>query len=264
VVAARRGQAEALPVFLRFVAIPLAGALLFLLFLHLGFPYDRLAGRLAEQLGQTTRTQVRFGELKPRLSLRGPGLEAVGVTATPAEGAPIQIERAFLRPAWSLAWLRLRPALHIDLTGVDLASLPLAAALPQSSLQGQADLRLELVLGGEAPQAGGRFSARDGSLGLPGLPAPVPFTSFAGELAYGGENLLELADATLEGPLVSVLAGGSLGRGASLASSPLQLDLEITAQPGLQAPLQAAGIQLGPEGRKKLHLTGTPSRPEIR
>jgi hypothetical protein len=264
VVAARGGQAEALPGLLRFVAIPLAGALLFLLFLHLGFPYDRLAGGLAERLGQATGTQIRFAALAPRLSLLGPGVEATGVTATLSAGERIEIERAFLRPAWSLAWLRGRPALHFDLTAVDLANLPLAGALPGASLEGKADLRVNLVLGGEDLAADFDFSARDGSLALPGLPMAVPFTSFAGELALGGESLLELANVALEGPLVSALASGTLGRGASVASSPLAIDLEITAQPGMQAPLQAAGIELGPEGSRKLQLTGTPIRPEIR
>jgi hypothetical protein len=259
VVAARRGQARRC----RSSAIrrdPLAGALLFLLFLHLGFPYDRLAWRLAERLGQVTQTQIRFGELEPRLSLGGPGLEVVGVTATPAAGAPIQIERAFLRPAWSLAWLRGRPALHIDLTGVDLANLPLAAALPQSSLQGQADLRLELVLGGETPEASGRFSARDGSLGLPGLPAPVPFTSFAGELAYGGEPP-RARGRDARGSLVSVLAGGSLG--AAPASPALRCCWTSRSRRSpLQAPLRPPGSTRPEAGRSC--TDGYPGRPEIR
>jgi hypothetical protein len=264
VVAARRNDAETLPAFLRFVAIPLAGAGLFLLFLHLGFPYDRLAGRLTERLGRATESQIRIAELAPRLSLLGPGLQASGVTAITRGGARIDLERAFLRPAWSVSWLRGSPALHLDLTGVDLATLPLAAALPGTSLRGQADIGLDFVIGEQGPQGSSRFRARDGSLGIPAVPLPVPFTSFEGELRYGGESLVELGSATLTGPLISALASGTLGRGASVESSPLQLDLEITAQPDLQAPLRAAGIELGPDGKKKLQLTGTPGRPVIR
>jgi hypothetical protein len=263
VVAARRSDAEALPVLIRFVAIPLAGGLCFLLFLHLGFPYDRLAGRIADRLGQATQTQIRITQIAPKLSLLGPGLDAVGVTLTPRTGTRIELERAFLRPAWSLSWLRLRPAWHLDLMGVELASLPLAALLPGVALRGLAEIRVHLVPGEEGAEASSRFSAHDGSLGVPGLP-PAPFTSLAGELRYGGENLLELAGMTLEGPLISVLASGTLGRGASPETSPLLLDLEITAQPGMQAPLQAVGITLGPEGKKKLQVTGTPEKPVIR
>jgi hypothetical protein len=264
VATARGSDPEALPAFLRFGAIPLAGALLFLLFLHLGFPYDRLAGRLADRLGRAAGSEVRITQLTPRLSLRGPGLEAAGVTVTPRTGLRIAIERAFFRPAWSVSWLRGDPALHVDLAGVDLAGLPLAAAFPGASLRGLAEIRLDFSHGEQGPDVSSRFDARDGALGLPGLAVPLPFTSFEGELRYGGESLLELASATLTGPLISVLASGKLGRGASFETSPLLLDLEISAQPGMQAPLQTAGLTLDPDGRKKLQLTGTPERPEIR
>jgi hypothetical protein len=249
---------------LRFVALPLAAGLCFLLFLHLGFPYHRLAGPVAQQLGQATGMQIQIGELAPRLSLGGPGLDALAVTATPLGGSPIRLERVFLRPAWSPAWLLGDPALHLDLTGVELASLPLAAALPGASLEGRAEIGLDLVLAGESSRGSSRFDARDGSLGLPGLPMPLPFTRFEGELRYGGESLLEIEDAALTGPLVSLQLEGRLGRGATLETSPLQLDLEYTAQPDLQAPLAAAGITLAPDGKGKLQITGTPSSPEIR
>jgi hypothetical protein len=260
----RRSEADALPVLLRFFAIPLAALSCFLFFLHLGFPYDRLAGRIAEQLGRATRSEIRIGELVPGLSLRGPGLAAIGVTATPHAGSPIQLERAFLRPAWSPAWLRGTPALHLDLTGVDLAAFPLASALPGASLQGSARIGLDLVLGQEAPEGSSRFDIRDGALQLPGLPMPVSFTRLEGELRYGGANLVEIESATLSGPLLSLVASGTLGRGASVETSPLQLDLEITAQPALRAPLEAAGVALASDGKGKLRLTGTPASPEIR
>jgi hypothetical protein len=262
--AARGSDADALPVLLRFVAVPLFTLATFLLFLHLGFPYHRLSDRIADRLGRTTGAQIQIAEISPRLSLGGPGLAAVGVSATPRAGARIDMEHAFLRPAWSFAWLRGTPALHLDLTKVELTNLPLAAALPGASLRGLADIRMDLVLDDEAPEGASRFSARDGSLRLPGLPVPVPFTSFEGELAYGGENQLALDQATLTGPLVTLVASGTVGHGASFETSPLSLEVEIAAQPDLQAPLQAAGIALGADGKARLNLSGTPGRPEIR
>jgi hypothetical protein len=249
---------------LRFVAIALAAGLCFLLFLHLGFPYQRLAGPVAARLGSATASEVRIARLAPRLSLRGPGLHAQDVTATPHGGRPIQLEGVFLRPAWSTAWLRGNPALHVELGGVELAELPLAAALPGVSLSGRAEIGLDLVAGEPTSQAS--FDARDGSLALPGLPLALPFTSFEGELRYDGEgeSLLEVEAASLTGPLVSLELSGTVGRGASLETSPLQFELEISAQPELRGTLQAAGIALSPEGKGKLQLTGTPSRPELR
>jgi hypothetical protein len=249
---------------MRFIAIPLAAVACFLLFLHLGFPYDRLGGRLEEQLEHATQYEIRIAELAPGLSLRGPGLNAIGVTAIPPDGSPIQLGDAFLRPAWSTAWLRGTPALHLDLMGVELAVLPLAAALPGASLQGQARIGLDLVLDAESSEGRTWFDARDGTLGLPGLPFGLTFTRFEGELRYGGESLVEIENATLTGPQVTLLLKGTLGRGATALSSPLQLDLEFTAQPELQAPLAAAGIALSEGGQGRLQITGTPASPEIR
>jgi hypothetical protein len=260
----RGSEADAPPVLVRFVAIPLFTLAAFLLFLHLGFPYHRLSERIADGLGRATGAQIQIAEISPSLSLGGPGLTATGVAATPRAGARIDLERAFLRPAWSAAWLRGTPALHLDLSSVELANLPLAAAVPGASLRGLADVRMDVVLDEQAPAGESRFQARDGSLRLPGLPVPLPFTSFEGELDYGGESRLALDRATLTGPLVTVVASGTVGHGDSFATSPLAFEVEIAAQPDLQAPLKAAGITLGPDGKAKLTLSGTPGRPEVR
>jgi len=286
VVAAARREADSLPAVLRLVVIPLAGLLLFLLFLHLRFPYDRLGGLVAAQIGQLTQSQIQVGELSPRLSLAGPGLSATGVTAVTRTGARIQFERAFLRPAWSLAWLRGNPAVHLDLAGtlgeaegvatlrvpgfhghvrgIELAHLPLSAALPGSSLHGVADLAIDLEVGESGPVGSSGFDVKNGLLGLPGLPIQVPFTSLVGELHLGGENLAELSGLVLEGPLVSARASGTLGHAARVEAGELKLALDISAQPGLRPPLQAAGIALAADGTAKLQVTGTPGRPQIR
>jgi type II secretion system protein N len=286
VVAAQRSEGEALPVLLRFIAIPFAGLILFLLFLHLGFPYDRLAGVVAGQVGRVTQSQIEIAELAPRLSLGGPGLEATGVTAVTRSGARIQFEHAFLRPAWSLAWLKGNPAVYVDLEGtlgaakgiatlrvpgfrgelhgIELAHLPFGAALPGGSLRGLADLELDLALGEAGPEGSSGFEVANGALGLPGLPMQIPFTKLVGELRLGGDNLAELSKLELEGPLVSARANGTLGHAARVEAAELKLELDLTAQPGLRAPLQAAGIALAADGTAKLQVTGTPGRPQIR
>jgi type II secretion system protein N len=286
VVAASRREAEGLPVLLRYVAIPLAGLLLFLFFLHRGFPYDRLADAIASRIGRATGAELRVGEVTPRLTLAGPGLETGRVAVVTRSGARIEIERALLRPAWSLAWLRANPAVCVDargsfgeaqgvvtlrvagyhgaLRGIELASLPLASALPGSKLQGRADLDLDLELGDAGPEGSSRFSASNGTLGLPGLPMPVPFTSFAGDLRFGGEHLLTLSGASLEGPLISATGGGTLARAESPLEAPLALELEITASPGLRRNLQPAGIQVGADGKATLQVTGTLAQPRLR
>jgi type II secretion system protein N len=286
VVAAARSETDALPFLARYVAIPLAGLLLFLLFLHLGFPYERLGGLVAAQLGRATSSRIEIAALSPRLSLGGPGLEATGVTAVTSSGARVEFERAFLRPAWSLAWLRGNPAVFVDLAGslgeakgvatlripgfrgelrgIELAHVPLTAVLPGGSLRGVADFELDLALAADGPEGACDFTVANGSLGLPGLPLQIPFTSLVGELRLGGENLASLAKLELEGPLVSARASGTLGRAARVEAAELKLELDLTAQPALRAPLQSAGIALGPDGTAKLQVTGTPGRPQIR
>jgi type II secretion system protein N len=286
VVAAPRREADTLPALLRLVVIPLAGLLLFLFFLHLGFPYARLGDRVASQLGRLTQSQIQIGELSPRLSLAGPGLAASDVTAVTRTGARIEFERAFLRPAWSLAWLHGNPAVYLDVAGtlgeaqgvatlripgfhghvrgIELAHLPLSATLPGSSLHGLADLDLDLEVGEAGPEGTSGFAVKSGQLGLPGLPIQVPFTSLVGELRFGGANLAELSSLVLEGPLVSARASGTLGHAARFEGAELKLALDLTAQPGLRAPLQAAGIALAADGTAKIQVTGTPGRPQIR
>ncbi len=283
---AQRREADGLPVLVRLIAIPLAGVTLFLLFLHLGFPYDRLADRIASQLGRATQSQIQIGRLAPRITLAGPGVAASDVSAVTRTGVRIDFERAFLRPAWSVAWLRANPAVYLDLAGsvgeiqgvatlripgfhgslrrFEIAQLPFATALPGGVLRGLASLDLDLELGGAGLEGSSDFDVRDGALGLPGLPVQVPFTSLIGVLRFGGENLAELANGVLEGPLVSARASGTLGRAAQVEAAALQLDLDVTAQPDLRAPLQAAGIPLSADGTAKLHVTGTPGRLQIR
>jgi type II secretion system protein N len=270
----------------RFVAIPLAGVLLFLCFLHLGFPYDRIADRLAARLGEATRSQVRIQAVSSGLSLAGPGLEATGVTFIGNDGARFDLERVFLRPAWSLAWLRGDPAVHVDATSllgaaqgvatlrrpgftgrllaIDLARLPLAAVYPGTTLRGEAELELDLAQGDAGPEGSARITARDGVFSLPALPGPLPFTSFEAQLRFGGESFAQLSDATFTGPLLSARASGSLARAERPFEAPLALELELSPQPALRHALQTAGISLGPDGKAKLQVAGTPAHPTIR
>jgi type II secretion system protein N len=281
-----RRDGEALPALVRVVAIPVAGVLLFLFFLHLGFPYDRLAGRVAALLGRATHSEIEIAMLAPKLSLGGPGISATGVRAVTRDGTRIELERAFLRPAWSLAWLRGNPAVYLDLAsslgeakgvatlrvpgfhgtlrGIDLARLPLEGALPGAALSGKADLDLDLELAEGRPRGETRLAAGEGSLALPGLPMELPFSSLAAELAFGGARIAEISSLNLKGPLLSATAKGKLGQAEQIAAAPLQLDVELTAQPAIAGSLQAVGISTGPDGKAHFQITGTPAQPIVR
>ena len=79
---------------------------------------------------------------------------------------------------------------------------------------------------------------------------PLPFTRFEGELALRRREPARDRELDPDGPLVSLaLERKARPRRQPSQTSPLQLDLEYTAQPELQAPLAAAGITLAPDGK---------------
>ncbi len=96
----------------RILTIALGCVLLTLLFMYRGFPYDRIGESLARSLSRSTGARVTVQELGPHFQLAGPGIEIIGVHIATPDGTNWSIERARLRPAWSLSWLRLEPAVH--------------------------------------------------------------------------------------------------------------------------------------------------------
>ncbi|MEE9609085.1 MAG: type II secretion system protein GspN [Myxococcota bacterium] len=268
----------------RVVWIAAAGFLLVAFFIYLGFPYDRLADVVAAEASQSTPIQLRIAGMGPRLGLAGPGIELTGVRAT-WEGETLMLDYARLRPAWSLAWLRGQPVVHAEVAGpmgdgwgtvgtdgrwkadlrdVDLARMPLGRLWPGSDLTGRADASLDLRRVEEGVQGALTFEARDGSLAAPGLPVAIPYDRLSGELEIGGDALVSVKAFQLEGPLVSAELSGSIGRARSFQAAPLRLQLRLTADPSLRAPLEQAGLRIGRDGSARLHISGTPSRPLVR
>jgi type II secretion system protein N len=274
------------PRLLRRVAIPLAGLVLVLFFVYLGFPYDPLASRVAAEAGIALAARVDIREVGPRVGLAGPGFEARGVRVTWPGSAPLEIERLAVRPAWSLAWLRGDPAIHAELEGaagslegvwrssggwegevrdLDLSAVPLERLLPGLAPQGRLDARVDLSWRDAAPQGAVAFEATEGSLLLPDVPMPLPYARCRGELVFGNGALLSVESFALEGPLLSASASGRIGHAERFASAPLQLELQLSAvQPALQPLLRSAGVSLDRQGSASLRLTGTPGAPQLR
>ncbi len=270
---------------LRTIGIAVAGLLLVLFFVHRGFPYERLAGRLSLEAGRALGARVDIPELGPDWMLGGPGVEARGVRVTFQSGARLTLERVALRPAWSLGWLGGTPVLYAelespsgraagvwradgawsgDLRGLDLAAVPLESLPPGLVPRGRLDAEIDLRWSQE-PEGDVVFEAREGSLQLPTLAMPLPFETCRGELVFGAEHLVRVESFALDGPLLSARASGSLGRAPVLARAPLQIDLELeAAQPPIQALLRQAGVRVDERGAGRLRLGGTPSAPQLR
>jgi type II secretion system protein N len=266
----------------RGAAWAVVGVALTSFFVVRGFPFDRLAAAIAARVARATPLELQIGELGPHLSLLGPGVEATGVRITAPDGTVVRLDRLRIRPAWSLGWLRLRPAFRIgaeaaggridgtlgpgaafegEIGALDLEWLPLAALWPGAELRGRLDATLDLAAAEAGPAGSLVLSARDGSATLPRLPLPLPFETLTARLALGGDAWVRVEALSLEGPGLDAELTGALGRAPRLAEAPLDLRIELSADPTLRAGLQGFGVPLRPDGRGSLHVTGTASRP---
>jgi len=268
------------------VGVPVAAVLLVSLFIYLGFPYDKLGDRIAAKLLETG-VRVEFDAIGPALRLAGPALEAKGLRATLADGESLQLERALVRPAWSSAWLRGRPALYTEidsdsgsargtvvlgarggfrgeLARVDTGLLPLAQTAGLGSVDGRVDASVDLAMEEQGPKGHVRFESADGSLQLPGVPMPIPFATFAGDLDFGDDAFVTVKRLELKGPLVNAGVTGNVLQAASLAAAPLRLEIDIDAEPGLVPAIRQAGLRIDRNGRAKARVTGTVGQPRIR
>jgi type II secretion system protein N len=285
-VAPETGRA-ALPRSLLLVGVPLAGVFLVLLFIYLGFPYDKLGDRIKAETQRASAVRIDFQEVGPSLHLAGPGIEATGVRATLPDGETVRLERAMLRLAWSLAWFRGAPAVYAeieseagnaagtlilgeaggwsgDLEHVDVAKLPLSQFAHLGTLDGVLDASVDILLGERGPEGSATFETRDGSIGLADLPMPIPFETFSGELIFGDDAYVAVKRLDLEGPLLSAGVTGKVLQAASFSEAPLRLEVEIEAKPAIRAAMRSAGVRVDRKGKAKTRITGTVAKPNVR
>ncbi|HTF33854.1 MAG TPA: type II secretion system protein GspN [Myxococcota bacterium] len=285
--AADAGPLE-LPRWVRTRAIPLGAALLTLLFVVAGFPFDRLAPSLAARVSQGLGAQVSIASVGPSLSLLGPGVRASGVSVAWPDGSQLRLDSLRVRPAWSFAWLRGRPALALRLaaplgqlngtltlgseSGFDgalhefeLAKLPLQSLVPGASIDGKASGDLDITTTPGGARGSFHVEARDGSLGLPNLPFALPYTMLRTDVRLTDAALAEISSLELDGPLLSLRASGSIGRAALLLAAPLNLSVRIQAKDSSVGPLlAAAGLRMAADGSADLRITGTAGQPLLR
>jgi len=277
---------------LLWVGYPLAGLALTVLFVFLGFPYDLLGKRLSSEVERATQVRLRIGELSPHLGLGGPGLEASDVYAAREGGRTIVLRSLVVRPAWSLAWLRGTPAVHVsvdseignsagtvflgqgggfqgELEGVQVGFLPLEDLTGGLEVDGRLDATIDLRAPSEDAGAGlegtVEFDLTEGSVATNALPIAVPFEHLRGTLAFGGEVWVTIEKLELEGPLVQAQASGHVGLGPNAQLRPLVLTLSYTAKdPAVQAALAGLGRRLAPDGSDELAVSGTLGAPVVR
>lgn len=277
-----------LPRSLLWIGVPVAGVVLVGFFFLLGFPYDLVRDALAAQLSAASGAQVAIQRLGPGLSPFGPELVADGVQVTLSDGTPLQVEHARLRPAWSLSWFSGTPALALDLAApeghlvgtawigsepgfdgelrdVALARLPLQRFVPDLVLAGVANLDVDLRSGEDGPLGQLTLEARDGSVGIPGLPVDLPYATLDGHADLGGESRVRVDRLVMDGPMLWVEASGTLGRGPRPETSPLEASLRLEVREQSVRPmLSGFGVRLDAQGRADVTIAGTPARPVVR
>ena len=274
----------------RALLVALACLVLTAAFFVLRFPVDRFRGALVAQLAAATGAEASVGTLSARPGLGGLTLVAAPVSLQWPDGARVELEHVAARPAWSLSWLRGRPAVHVDLRAaagalagtfwplepaafdgeleqVALEKLPpeLLALAEGVALTGRLDADVALEQRDEGLVGELDLSVADGSFSTPGAPLAVPFERLTADLKLGDTGAIELAAARLEGPMLSGDAKGTIGPAPSADVAPLALDAELEAtDPALRGWLAQAGIRLDAQGRAKLRIGGTLSEPTLR
>jgi type II secretion system protein N len=264
-------------------AAAVAGALaLFAAFLALRFPYERLLPPLLEAVQGATGAEIEVAELRLGLAWRGPRVVAKNVALRWPSNPPLAFEALSVGPAWSLAWLRGSPRFQLDLRGAagawsgelgrdrlagkldgfDVGVLPWALLGTEPPLRGRLSGVLDLEQEDGVWLGSAQVAGTSGSVELAGLPVAIPYEALTAKLDLAKDRM-SLPSARLEGPLVTASFAGSATAGAeAFPAWPIDLAVEIERiDPALGSYLGPLGIQLDPQGRTRVHVTGTLAAP---
>lgn len=265
-----------------------AGIVLTGFFIYQGFPYERLADQLSQQIEDAQHVQVRYGKIGPQMYWQAPGLLVTDVSALPKRGNRFTLDEISLRPAWSFSWLLGEPSLYVEgtagdarggmeitlgeplrvrgeISDLDLQPLPVPGALAKASLSGIGTLEFDLQKPTEESWQGtARLWVRDGSFAPPDLNLALPYTSLRSTLTLTPDGFVEIEGAQLEGPILSGTASGRIGAMEGSQPVPLDLDLEFeVTEPSIQEALRANKIPVSEDGHANFHFGGTLAKPSI-
>jgi type II secretion system protein N len=284
--AAHHQAGEALPRPLIAIGVPCAGVLLVAFFLIRGFPYDKLGELIANQIEQSHGIHLAIGDVSPTLQLAGLALEGTLLQATFPEQSPQQIDRALVRPAWSLSWLTGEPAFHVELespSGRADGTLrwngdaswvgtirdarpelpPIADWIPIGGLEGSLEATLDVSMGETGLEGLVEFEIRDGSITMPGFSGPLPFESLTGAVSLGGDAYAKVTSLSFEGPSASGSGSGKIGRAEQLEQAPIGFEFQLEIKPELARAVQG-GVKINPGGDALAKISGTVAEPKIR
>jgi len=272
---------------LLWIGTPILAFALILSFVFLGFPYSDFIPVASQTLERSSGGEIHIGEIRPHITLGGPGFSVHDVSVGTKGQAPVQLDSLAIRPAWSTSWLRREPSFVIDLVSpafladgtltlgeasrfegkasiLDLAQIPLPAGSPVT-LTGAIAAEGHLSLRGSEPEGMIIFEAGAGSATHRSVPMPLDYERISGRIEIGGEAWLALHKVQLEGPVFSATADGYIDRPQGNAPAPIDIGvkLEVTNLP-FRMLLTGLGLRLDGAGRTAFNLGGTLQDPAVR
>jgi type II secretion system protein N len=279
---------EALPRPLIAIGVPCAGVLLIAFFLIRGFPYDQLGELIANRIEQNHGIHLAIGNVGPTLQLAGLALEGTQLRVAFPNRVPQHVERALIRPAWSMSWLTGDPAFHVEVESpsgsVDgtlrwngVASWvgtirdarpelpPIADWIPIGGFEGALEATLDVSMGETGLEGLVEFEIRDGSASIPGFSVPLPFEKLTAAMSLGGDAYLKLNSLSFEGPLITASGSGKIGRAEPLAQAPIGFEFQLDFESELSKTMpRSERRKINQSGTALVKIFGTVAEPEIR
>ena len=268
--------------------MPAAAIILTSFFILIGFPYHLLTDRIAHQVETALGTRIDIGDTNLRIGLFGPAFEFTDVRVSMSSGEDIELDRALLRPAWSLSWFSGIPEIFIDtetplgaargtlrignaprwrgeLLDVQLDEIPYLNDGSEFTLKGVVNVHADVVFEAQSPVGNVSFNAREGLIGHPLLPGVIEYETFVGALELGGENSVVFHDVALSGKDTELKIGGSIGNAVDPDERPVDIEITIERlEPTLKMIVRSMGARLANEGPTLIHVEGTIASPQIR
>jgi hypothetical protein len=154
------------------------------------------------------------------------------------------------------------------LRGVELDALPRGQAVMVVNLSGRldADVDVRWLPRGEGRRelAGSLYvEAHDGSVSSENMPFEIPYDRMQGEIELGGDHFARVEAFSIEGPLVSAEAHGSVGEAHEFSQRPLDFEVSYEMEsPELRSLLRGFGLRLAPSGTGTVKIRGTFANPK--
>ena len=83
-------------------------------------------------------------------------------------------------------------------------------------------------------------------------------------LRFGDGRFVAVDTLVAKGPLFDADVKGEIGAAPALSDAPMDLRVELTAQPRFRSSLEGFGIRTDRQGRAQIRIGGTPGTPLIR